>query len=215
MTAWARSQLRVLIFRVMTEQVTHIQSDDWTSHTYSVVLTEKSDKSSQMAAEVKYIYIYIYIYQIHIYDLHLRFVKFDPQAHMWLDTLLNCGSFLYNLSWTFSCPLGWPTVPFPRRVLNRFSLWLPHCLLALCLAHHLFQPHLLLFGLLCCLVHNLGPICMSRVEVKREELRAVILAVQRLSDSVQRLERLLEEPGEWVVEGLGVDWEWSSREGLD
>ena len=44
----------------------------------------------------------IYIY---IYDLQLRFVKFDAQAHMWLDTLVTSGSFLYNLSWTFSCPL--------------------------------------------------------------------------------------------------------------
>ncbi len=40
-----------------------------------------------------------------IYDIQLRFVKFDAQAHMWLDTLLASGSFLYNLSWTFSCPL--------------------------------------------------------------------------------------------------------------
>ncbi len=55
--------------------------------------------------------------------------------------------------------------------------------------------------------------------MKREELRAVISAVQRLSVSVQRLEKLLEEPGESVVEGFHgwelVEKDYTSGEGLD
>ena len=55
--------------------------------------------------------------------------------------------------------------------------------------------------------------------MRREELRAVILAVQRLAVSVQRLERLLDEPGEPLVENF-YGWEliesdYTSGEGVD
>lgn len=60
---------------------------------------------------------------------------------------------------------------------------------------------------------------MSRVEVRRDELRAVISAVQRLAVSVHRLERLLEEPGESVVEEFRgwerIEGDYQSGEGLD